>query len=579
MQKNYGWMWVFKMLKARRVQILGVFALSVLEFIPTLLLPLFTSAAIDGHSYDWIGIYALGGITLTALLLAPIVSQKNIALTTGLGKFLELRVQKKLFIQILKHDTDGHEMSSADILNISEKAKAIGNFSMGAAPGFLLSVVVSFASFILMIYYDVLIALTVAAISTIASFTVMKQRSKIVDEVTRLYAKKAMGQKILSHLSYSLKKIKAQALETHFYNQWSSAVTAYATANVLVSVRANHANITMQLASRLSIFIIVIIGIFQVESGGLTVGDIVALTILATNLSSPFVAVSGLNRQFQEANVALKDLTVLFNTPRHITNRGRLIIEGQAHFELNDLAARYGGLGSTVIEGLNFSFPPKGVIVILGKNGSGKSTLLNILQGIKRDYTGDVLLNGHDLKVYHAGKLNCAISKVDQDPFLFSDTIEGYITAGITASPDIDRLDEALSFSDATEFVASQAMGLQEPLREGGANFSGGQRQRLAIARAVYKNPEIVFFDEPTSSLDVDAALALERNIAGWAKDRLVFLVTHNLYSAKIADLIVLLDEGKILAHGTHDELTKTTPHYVRLWETFTREEARPNPK
>jgi ATP-binding cassette subfamily B protein len=207
---------------------------------------------------------------------------------------------------------------------------------------------------------------------------------------------------------------------------------------------------------------------------------------------------------------------------------------------------------------------------LVGRNGSCKSSLIRVLLGLQRGYAGDVAVAGHDLRHYDPRALRARIGIVDQDTMLFSGSIRDNIAAGVAGADDT-QIRSALTFAGALDFVEAMAGGIDAEVEENGRNLSGGQRQRLAIARAVVRDPRLVLLDEPTAFLDAEAAVALEQRLAAWGRDRLLILVTHHLAAARSADFILVLDQGRLVGHGSHTALLRDSAPYATLWADYVR--------
>lgn len=191
-------------------------------------------------------------------------------------------------------------------------------------------------------------------------------------------------------------------------------------------------------------------------------------------------------------------------------------------------------------------------------------------------YSGMVTIGGVDLSIVNQRKLRACLGIVRQDSVLFGGSILENVTGGAAFDPQ--NLTDALEFAGATKFVVALPAGVASDLVRQGHNLSGGQRQRLAIARAHYRNPPIAIFDEPTSFLDAEAAVRLEKRISDWSATRLVLLVTHNFMALRHGVRIIVLDGGRIVGDGTHDQLLVTCPEYASLWQASLRED-HPAPK
>lgn len=239
---------------------------------------------------------------------------------------------------------------------------------------------------------------------------------------------------------------------------------------------------------------------------------------------------------------------------------------------VEDLTFRYPEATAAALNGVSLVLPATGVVAIVGRNGSGKSSLLRVLLGLERDHAGKVAIGGIDVRAYNPRWLRGRIGVVDQETSLFSGTIRENLQASLPRPLRDDEIDKALAFSSADKFTAGLPKGIDTELVQAGQNLSGGQRQRLAISRAVLRDPHIAVFDEPTSALDAESAMALERELLAFGRDRLVIIVTHHLFSARSADMIVVLDDGRIVGTGSHEALNAECPVYQALWRDYVRD-------
>jgi ABC-type multidrug transport system fused ATPase/permease subunit len=237
---------------------------------------------------------------------------------------------------------------------------------------------------------------------------------------------------------------------------------------------------------------------------------------------------------------------------------------------VSHLTLRYAPTAQPALDDVSFVLPQHGMFALVGRNGSGKSSLIRVLLGLQRGFTGDVVIAGQQLRHYDPRWLRSQIGIVNQDTILFSGTIRDNIAGAVAGADDV-RIRSALAFADALGFVEALSDGLDTELEENGRNLSGGQRQRLAIARAVIRDPRLVLLDEPTAFLDAEAAVALEKRLAAWGRDRLLLLVTHHLAAARNADAILVLDEGRLAGLGSHATMLRDCAPYAALWTDYAR--------
>ena len=230
-----------------------------------------------------------------------------------------------------------------------------------------------------------------------------------------------------------------------------------------------------------------------------------------------------------------------------------------------NMGFRYGGPDSpAILEGITLDVPSGKMIAIVGRSGSGKTTLIKCLAGLLEPTEGTIRYDGVELKTLNYRDLRRQVGFVLQENHLFNDTIARNIAFG-DAEPDMDQVIWASRVANAHEFVERLPLGYETKVGESGLAVSGGQRQRIAIARAVYHRPPILVFDEATSALDTESERAVKDNMAQLLAGRTSFVIAHRLSTVRDADLIVVLEKGKIVEQGSHDELMRHQGLYYYL--------------
>jgi ATP-binding cassette subfamily B protein len=310
------------------------------------------------------------------------------------------------------------------------------------------------------------------------------------------------------------------------------------------------------------------VGARQVLAGHLTIGALVAFNALVALANVPITTLLNLWDNFQLANVLLGRLDDVFQQePEQGRERQRLhpvrTLEGR--LTLRNVGFRYGGPESpAIVDGVTLDVPPGHMVAIVGRSGSGKTTLVKCLAGLLEPTDGAILFDGVDLKTLNYRDLRRQIGFVLQENHLFDDTIARNIAFG-EGEPDMDRVIWAARVANAHEFVERLPLGYETRVGESGLAISGGQRQRIAIARAVYHQPPVLILDEATSSLDSESERAVKENIDRLLENRTSFVIAHRLSTVRDADLIVVLEQGRLVEQGTHDDLLKRQGLYFYL--------------
>jgi ATP-binding cassette subfamily B protein len=235
------------------------------------------------------------------------------------------------------------------------------------------------------------------------------------------------------------------------------------------------------------------------------------------------------------------------------------------HVSFNRVGFRYGGPEAPpILQDITLEVPAGKTIAIVGRSGSGKTTLAKCLAGLLEPTDGVIAFDGLDIKMLNYRDLRRHIGFVLQDSYVFADSIRRNIAFG-EDEPDMERVVWAAQAASADDFVARLPFGYDTRIGETGVALSGGQKQRVAIARAIYHKPPILVFDEATSSLDTESERAVQQNVNALLKGRTAFIIAHRLSTVRNADLIIVLERGKLVEKGTHDELMKRQGLYYYL--------------
>lgn len=323
----------------------------------------------------------------------------------------------------------------------------------------------------------------------------------------------------------------------------------------------------MMLIMNLLTLLIVWVGAHQVAASAMQVGDMIAFMQYALQVVFAFIMLSIVFILVPRAAVSADRIADVLETEPVINDA-----EKPSHFikpvkglvEFRNVSFRYPGAEADVLENLNFTAKPGEMTAFIGSTGSGKSTLINLIPRFYDVTEGEILLDGVDIRAVSQHELRDEIGYVPQKANLFSGTIESnlrYADEDATA----ELLNDATDIAQASEFIAAKEDGLASEIAQGGTNVSGGQRQRLSIARALVKQAPIYIFDDSFSALDFKTDAALRRALKEKTSDSTVLVVTQRVSTVKNAEQIIVLDEGKIVGKGTHDELMESSEIYREI--------------
>jgi ABC-type multidrug transport system fused ATPase/permease subunit len=271
--------------------------------------------------------------------------------------------------------------------------------------------------------------------------------------------------------------------------------------------------------------------------------------------------------QSQRATASGERIFQIMDEPEDIAERpgAAELPPGGGHLRFEDVVFEYLE-GRPVLDGVSLDVPAGRTIALIGQTGSGKTTLTSLVPRFYDVTSGRVTVDGVDVRDVTLTSLRRSIGVISQDPFLFSATVRENITFG---APDLDdaEVERIARLAQAHEFVAELPEGYETVIGERGITLSGGQRQRLAIARALAVDPRILILDDATASVDATTEARIRTGLREAMQNRTTLIIAHRLSTIALADEIVVLDEGRIAARGTHDELLDTTPVYRDIYE------------
>ncbi|MCC5621542.1 peptidase domain-containing ABC transporter [Nostoc sp. CHAB 5715] len=412
--------------------------------------------------------------------------------------------------------------------------------------------------------------LTLIGLSTIPVFVIITLvASPTISRQLRAKAERnAETQSYLVEVMSGIQTVKAQNIELRSRFSWQERYARFVAAGFKTVVTSTLANSTSNFLNKLSSLLVLWVGAYLVLQGELTLGELIAFRIISGYVTSPILRLAQLWQSFQETALSLERLSDIVDTPQEAeTDRYNIplpTIKGAVKYE--NVSFRFGTSGPMQLSNVNLEFEPGKFVGIVGQSGSGKSTMMKLLLRLYETESGRILIDGYDIAKVELYSLRRQIGVVPQETLLFDGSVQENIAL---TNPDAttEEIIEAAQVACAHEFIMNLPNGYNTRVGERGSALSGGQRQRIAIARSVLQRPKLLVLDEATSALDYPTERQICLNLAKAFKGDTVFFITHRLNTVSNADMIVVMDNSRVIEQGSHQELMAAKGHYFYLYQ------------
>lgn len=361
-----------------------------------------------------------------------------------------------------------------------------------------------------------------------------------------------------------IETIKAIATESLFFQQGVNLIVLTQMAQFKGALLAFNIGLISSLINQASTVVILGYGAKLTLNGELTIGELVAFNAMLGLLLVPLQSLIGVWDELQEIRISFERINDVLVLPSEQQDPSAVMPKIQGHVQFKNVYFRYDGSEQDVLCDINLEVLPGQKIAIVGRSGSGKTTLANLLSKLLQPTMGKVFIDDIDISNIELTSYRHQLGIVEQHPFLFNGTIRENI-AKADPTANLGSVTNAASLAGAHEFIETLPMGYDTQIGERGITLSGGQRQRLVIARALLTNPHILILDEPTASLDSESERIIQENLEQQMAGRSTFIIAHRLSTVRTADLIVVLDRGRIVESGTHSQLLEQGGLYSYL--------------
>ena len=443
----------------------------------------------------------------------------------------------------------------------------IRSFLTGNAITLVMDVLFSFVFIGVMLLYSGWLTLVVVASLPLYALLSVLLTPALRARLQEKFNRGAENQAFMVETVSGIQTLKAMAVEPQVTRQWDNQVAGYVASGFRTTTLGAVAREGVNFVGKLVTVVTIWVGARLVIGGDLTVGQLIAFNMLAGRVAQPIMRIAQLWTDFQQTSISMQRLGDILNTPTEtpVSHRSPMpALEGR--IELASVTFRYRPDTPEVLQSVDLRIEPGEVIGIVGRSGSGKSTLTKLVQRLYVPERGRVLIDGVDLALVDVSSLRRQIGVVLQENVLFNRTVRENIALADPGAT-MEEIMQAAKLAGAHEFILELPEAYDTMVGEQGSSLSGGQRQRIAIARALMTNPRILIFDEATSALDYESERIIQTNMRAICQGRTVIVIAHRLSAVRDAQRIIVMDHGRIVEQGSHQELLEhQAGHYARLY-------------
>jgi subfamily B ATP-binding cassette protein HlyB/CyaB len=564
-----GWFW--HSLKKYKTLMAEVLLASLFVQIIALVTPLIFQVVIDKvltnrtlSTLD-VMVIALLGVSIFEVVL---VAMRHYLLSHTTNR-VDVELGAKLFKHLLHLPLSYFESRrSGDTVARVRELDNARNFLTGQALTSWLDLLFAMVYIAVMFYYSVTLTLVVLAALPVffgaSALITPLLRRKLDDK----FALGAENQAFLVETVTSMETLKSHAVEQQWQGAWERRLASYVNTSFEGGHLGNATNQFISMASKMLTVVLLWLGARQVIDGALTVGGLIAFNMLSGRVNAPILKLSSLWQDFTQMKVSIKRLAdILDAAPEPAFRPHRSVppdVKGQ--ISLDHVTFKYTPNGPTILNDISFDVQPGEVIGVVGVSGAGKTTLMRLLQRLYTPESGRILIDGVDINLVDTSWLRRQIGVVGQDTLLFNRSVRDNIAL---ADPglDMEAVMAAAKLAGANDFILKLPDGYDTVIGERGSKLSGGQRARIAIARALVTNPRLLLLDEATASLDYESERLIQDNMAEIAQGRTVFVVAHRLSTLRLANRILVLEDGRLVETGSHQQLLESGGRYASLYQ------------
>lgn len=516
-------------------------------------------------------LWVLGVGIVIALMFDSVFGFLRQMLTLSATNKIDMRLTRRTFSHLLSLPIDYFETTSAGVVTRHmQQLERIRGFLTGRLFFTALDTTALLIFLPILFTYSVKLAMITLMFTVIIGVIVAAMVPTFQRRLNALYNAEGKRQAMLVETVHGMRTVKALAIEPTQRKEWDQRSADSITMHFRVGRISITGNAITDFLGKLLPVVIIVIGAQDVFDQTLTVGALIAFQMIAGRVVAPLIAIVGLVNEYQETALSVRMLGEVMNrAPEGRLGAGGLRTTLAGEISFDEVTFRYPGASAAALDRATFTIPAGAVVGVVGRSGSGKTTLTKLIQGLYSVQEGVVRFDGTDAREFDLAHLRRQVGVVLQENFLFRGSVRDNIAA---TKPDatFEEIVAAAEASGAAEFVERLPQGYDTLLEENASNLSGGQKQRLSIARSLLSKPRILVLDEAASALDPESESIFIRNLSRIAVGRTVVMISHRLSTLVNAHTILVMQQGRLIDAGRHEELLSRCETYQHLWNQQT---------
>ena len=568
-KEKFGFKWFIPVLIKYVPQLRSVLFMSLLLQILGLASPIFVQNIIDKvlvhRAADALDILVLGMVLCTIFqnFMTGLRTYLFTNITSKMDGVLSSRLYKNVTALPVSYF---QKWQVGDVVSRTGELETLRTFMTGNSLTIILDIVFAVVYFVVMFFYSrtlSIVVLIMIPLFILLNVIVAPIFKRLINEKFLIASE---NRSFLIETITGIHTVKSSSVENNFIRRYEEMLARLVKASFNVVHVANIANSIATFMFNGFNLVILWIGAYYVMEGEISVGELIAFQMIAGQLIAPIMRLINQWQYFQQIRVSMERLSDIMDEETEPTfNPSRTTLPSlRGDIALERLVFSYSVESGKVLDNVNIRIPAGMKVGIVGRSGSGKSTLTKLIQRLYLPDTGRILIDGVDIAQVEPAWLRRQIGVVLQDSKLFSGSVEENIRIACPNATH-EEVVHAAQLAGAHEFVSQFPHGYDTFVGERGSLLSGGQRQRIAIARALLSNPRILIFDEATSALDYESENIIMNNIEPISRGRTMLMIAHRLSTVRDCDAIIVIDKGRIIEAGSHDELMKRNGVYAKL--------------